>query len=419
MADPRMMSNMFNGTIASNGHENGASVLPLHLIALIISYLDRPSDLGRMCRSCRVFHYMTLPQLYTNVSLRSYDYIRYSGTDRRPQGCGMASPFTMGLNGLVSRNVTGYVKHFELFGEWKEHDLEEYAKVGRVPDETMMLNTLVRVAVERMVVLDSFSTSGLGDEGSTAFMDGTYRKPEGMVPTTLKSLRIDQVSRQLCDFLTHITGLEGLYLIGPQHYPPYRSSKEGSNGSTPFPCSPESTNSSSSSTDTSHVISLKEDYLEAITKYHGKTLKYLLLHPQWRLTNDNIALIVRQCPKLEQLGIGAEFNTFNHLRLLVPFLPHISSIRLLGNPDDPSFVNKMRELDELGRHEEKIGESTVNSEWSQLRWMELGADDMIFEVGKREPKEINGKMGWGRKAQKRPVDHVKNINIWKMDSLEI
>ena len=62
----------------------------------------------------------------------------------------------MGLNGLVSRNVAGYVKSFEVCGEWKEHALEEHAKVGRVPDETMVLNSLVRVAVEKMLVLDSF-----------------------------------------------------------------------------------------------------------------------------------------------------------------------------------------------------------------------------------------------------------------------
>lgn len=68
----------------------------------------------------------------------------------------MASPFSMGLNGLVSRNVAGYVKNFEVYGEWKEHGLQEHANVGRVPDESMMLNTLVRVAVEKMAVLDSF-----------------------------------------------------------------------------------------------------------------------------------------------------------------------------------------------------------------------------------------------------------------------
>lgn len=68
----------------------------------------------------------------------------------------MASPFSMGLNGLVSRNISGYVKNFDVCGEWKEHELQEHARVGRVPDESMMMNTLVRVAVEKMIVLDSF-----------------------------------------------------------------------------------------------------------------------------------------------------------------------------------------------------------------------------------------------------------------------
>ena len=147
--------------------------LPLNLIALIISYvgshtyllpmessqllqLDSPGDLSRMCRTCRVFHYMTLPQLYTTVSLRSYDYIRYCGREGRAQGCGMASPFSMGLNGLVSRNVAGYVRNFKVTGDWKEHDVEEYWKAGRVADDNMMLNTLIRVAVEKMAAIDSF-----------------------------------------------------------------------------------------------------------------------------------------------------------------------------------------------------------------------------------------------------------------------
>ena len=68
----------------------------------------------------------------------------------------MASPFTMGLTGLVSRNVAGYVKEFKVCGEWKEYDLQECAKVGRVPDGSMMLNGLVRAAVERMTVMKSF-----------------------------------------------------------------------------------------------------------------------------------------------------------------------------------------------------------------------------------------------------------------------
>lgn len=68
----------------------------------------------------------------------------------------MGSPFTMGLNGLVSRSISNYVRTFEVGGEWKEHDLAEYAKVGRVPDGSMLLSSLVRVAIEKMAVLEDF-----------------------------------------------------------------------------------------------------------------------------------------------------------------------------------------------------------------------------------------------------------------------
>lgn len=68
----------------------------------------------------------------------------------------MGSPFSMGLNGLVSREISGYVKSFDVCGEWKEHELQEHARVGMVPDESMIMNILVRVAVEKMIVLDSF-----------------------------------------------------------------------------------------------------------------------------------------------------------------------------------------------------------------------------------------------------------------------
>lgn len=276
----------------------------------------------------------------------------------------------------------------------------------------MNLNT-----IQELTMLNS--TTGLGGDGSTAFVDGTYRKPEGMIPPILRLLRADKVSRQLCDFLTHITGLERLYLIGPQNHQSRGNSKDRSNSATPFPCSPESTNSSSEGTDMNHIVSLKDDYIEAITKYHGKTLKHLLLLPQWRLTDDDIAIIVRQCPNLEQLGIGGDFSNFKNLRLLVPFLSNLTTMRLLGNPDDPTFVNKMREMDEWGIHEEKIGEETVNRDWSKLRWMELGADDLIFEIGKRIPMETGGRTGWKRKVDRRPYDVVKDISIWKMDTLDI
>ena len=278
------------------------------------------------------------------------------------------------------------------------------------------------------------STGGLEDhDGATAFMDGTWRKAGDCLPIQLKMARFDKVSRQQCEFISRIKGLEKLYLIGPHSRP--RHGDEGSPSAiTPFPHSPASNSSSPSSTDVSKLGALKDEYINAITRNHGSTLKNLLLLPQWRLTNDDIATIVRHCPKLEQLGIGVEVASFEHLRLLMPFLSNLTSLRLLGNPEDPAFVHTMREYDEKGMHTEKIGQETVNAEWSRLKYIELGADDMIFELGERKLvyghdsdcvddacPASGGKRNpiWRRFVKRRKGESLKHIDIWKMDSLEL
>ena len=62
----------------------------------------------------------------------------------------------MGLNALITRDVAGYVRNFKVYGSWKELDLEECAKVGRIPDGGMMLATLIRAAIDRMPLLEGF-----------------------------------------------------------------------------------------------------------------------------------------------------------------------------------------------------------------------------------------------------------------------
>ena len=272
------------------------------------------------------------------------------------------------------------------------------------------------------------STSSLGDGGSTAFMDreNWRNDPECVLPN-LRSLRVDKVSRTQCEFLANIAGLEKLYLVGPQA----RASGYTSNANSPptLPRSPESTanSSSPSSTDSTTILALKDTYLSAITSIHGPTLKHLLLIPQWRLTEDDIALLVRACPKLEQLALGADFETFKHLRLLIPFLSKLTAVRILANPEDPTFLDKMREMDSIGLHVEKIGEETANQQWSNLRFMELGADDMIFEIGTRYKLEVEGgcendadqKEVWRRPVKRIDRGRVEHLPIWEMDSLDI
>jgi hypothetical protein len=111
-------------------------------------------DLARVCRTCRIFNYMTIPQLYRNPVLTSYDRIRYR--DSHPEGWGCASPFSMGLSALVTRSHASLVESLTLRGEWREPELEECSRVGRVPDSAMMLNLSVRAAIDRTKELRSF-----------------------------------------------------------------------------------------------------------------------------------------------------------------------------------------------------------------------------------------------------------------------
>lgn len=98
---------------------------------------------------------MTLPRLYQHVTLRSYSEMRY--VDGSPEGFGGGSPFAAGLNTLVSRNFTQYVESFRVVGDWREHDVDDYAK-GRVPDNSMMLQIAMRAALDKMKALKSFAS---------------------------------------------------------------------------------------------------------------------------------------------------------------------------------------------------------------------------------------------------------------------
>jgi hypothetical protein len=135
-----------------NPNGTGAA-LPLNIVAMIVSFLDKPADLANVTRTCRLLYYMTLPSLYTKVSLRSYPEIRY--INGRPEGFGSGSPFLMALNGLVASSHAGMVKELRLSGQWKEPGVEEFAK-GRVPDGSVMLNIILRAAMDRMTQIQTF-----------------------------------------------------------------------------------------------------------------------------------------------------------------------------------------------------------------------------------------------------------------------
>ena len=131
--------------IPTGGSLGRATTLPLNLVALIVSYLDDLGDIARVTRTCRLLYYMTLPQLYTKVALHSYPTLRY--VNGRPEGFGSGSPFMMALNGLVTKPHANVVEEFRVWGSWNESGAEDFAK-GRVPDNSMMLSTLMRAATD-------------------------------------------------------------------------------------------------------------------------------------------------------------------------------------------------------------------------------------------------------------------------------
>ena len=260
--------------------------------------------------------------------------------------------------------------------------------------------------VEEVTIINS--TSGSGDDGGTIFIDNSImQKPTPKPMVSLKSLRTDKVSKELVGFLSFHKGLEKLYFIGPQKY----------DKTSNVPRSP--TSNSSSPRGEMRSDGLKDDMIEAISRNHGETLRHLLLPPQWRLSADNIALLIRSCRNLEQIGLGVDFDQFMNMRLLVPFLPKLKTLRLLDNPESSDFREKMHEQDD-GNHEEHIGNETSVNECSVLRYIEIA--DLVFETGKvelTEDPEDPRKKSFKRKVWRRTREEVNHLEIWRMDSFDI
>lgn len=263
------------------------------------------------------------------------------------------------------------------------------------------------------------SVAGAGDDADSVFFEPTWRPPTVCPVPNLKVVRTDKVTRQQMVFMSSSFGLESLYLVGPP-----RTHGKTTNGflskspATLAPYSPaSSTNSPPSDAAT---INLKEEYLSVIIKHHGPTLRHLLLSPYWRLTLDEIALIVRHCPNLEQLAIGVESCIFFRWRLLVPFLSKLTAVRLLDHPDDPNFLNQMKELEEDESYAEQLGSATQSSDWS-VKWMGFG--DALFEFGKMEEHFVESEEGpvkvGRRRVWKRPISAGQYVEIFGLDSYEI
>lgn len=99
---------------------------------------------------------MCLPKLYSNVTLESYESVRYSDETFAYDGVGGTSPFAMALDTLATREVVQYVEKFALAGAFWDNRFEDSIGARPISDSAMLLATLVRVCLDRMSNVKEF-----------------------------------------------------------------------------------------------------------------------------------------------------------------------------------------------------------------------------------------------------------------------
>lgn len=265
------------------------------------------------------------------------------------------------------------------------------------------------------------SIGGAGDSGDTSFVDLSWHMHAHKNNTIPKMVRGDKISRLHTEFLGSSTGLERYYLIGATQ--PCEKQSDGHQVTTPsgtasfYPSTPVASTPSTPIDPT--AVSLGKEYLDIICRNHGSTLRHLLLKPQWRLSSEDLARLVRCCPHLEQLGVGVEAADLDILCILIPFLPNLSALRLLDDPHDGAFAEALGQCDD-SFCENNISPELAKAEYKRLRWLGLG--DMVYEIKgsvTSDKLDKDGEKVIRREMKKINREDVEHIEIWRMDSMEI
>lgn len=103
----------------------------------------------------------------------------------------------------------------------------------------------------------------------------------------------------------------------------------------------------------------------------------------------------------------------------MPFLPRLYAFRILEHPDESYLLDRMLEKG-VEYQEYMLGKEALRRDWKRLKW--VGVADFVFEVYKSEcVKETaeDGTIQSRRKVVRRPLDAVKDVEIWSLDRLEI
>lgn len=246
-----------------------------------------------------------------------------------------------------------------------------------------------------MCFLDMFG--GLTGNSMNVFLDDTWKDVPANILTNFKRSRCNEQAEQHVKLLSNASGMERFYMV---------NSRQTRTGITPnsLPSVPATPGKSPPDQES---LALGKQYLYALTRHHGSTLKHLLLSDQWILGDDDVSELIRYCPNLEQLGLTMSSSDHCTLRLLLPFLPKLHSLRLFSNEFTDEILRNPRNAQQIGDDLEKTGAK-------QFRWLGLG--DRVF----RAFESVQDQRGeWRRDVREMTQDDVRHVEIWGLDCLDI
>jgi hypothetical protein len=286
--------------------------------------------------------------------------------------------------------------------------------------------------LESFTTLNSFGADDQAAPQSSLaiFLDSSWARPPGDL-AQLKSLRHDKLSKKFARHLAEIYGLEKIYLVNARHVPPsngHQPQPDPSPTSTSTPTSHQS-NETTSSSRVAASNSLRDLYLNNIISNHGATLKHLLLPDRWPLPNKLVANLFNACPNITQLAIALELKDgFGGMRMLLPFLKKIRAVRVLmpsASPESHECAKRFECLANVGddEHDEHIGRELAGDDFPHLRYVGMGRKFWEISRSSYEKKVVNEhgeeETVLRRKVKRVERDAVKDVEIWKMDSMDV
>lgn len=285
--------------------------------------------------------------------------------------------------------------------------------------------------LQSMTMLNAFGVNDqLGHQSSLAvFLDSSWsRPPHNLV--RLKSIRHDKMSMMIARHLGDVHGLEKIYLVNARHVPPQNGHHLVSDQSSTASSTP-STESSSETTPSARAAannSVRDLCLDSIMSSHGRTLKHLILPDRWPLPNNLVARLFNACPNITQLALALDYkDSFAGMRMLLPFLRKIRAVRVLmpavgldGRENAKRFECMVSAEDE--EHAEHIERELVGVDFPNLRYVGIGWK--VWEIGGTYEKMVvneegQEEMALRRRSKRIGQDEVRDVEIWKMDSLEV